>query len=315
MATVLALSGGVGGAKLSLGLMDMLSAEQLAIVANTADDFEHLGLHICPDIDTLLYTLSGRADPVQGWGLADESWEVMAALEDLGGATWFRLGDRDLATHLWRSQALADGDSLSAVTDALRRRLGISCRILPMSDDAVRTIVHSAEGDLPFQHYFVRRRCEPAVSGFSFAGLEQARPAPEVIAWLGAPDLQAIVICPSNPFVSVDPILKVPGLTAAIAASPARVVAVSPIVGGLALKGPAAKMMAELGLPVTAQAVAEHYQGLIDTFVLDDSDAALAAGIEQLGVEVLITPTIMRERRDKQQLARRVLGHCAVQLP
>ena len=305
---VLALSGGVGGAKLALGLADELPAGELHILVNTGDDFEHLGLHISPDIDTLLYTLSGLANQKLGWGLADESWNTMDSLERLGGETWFRLGDRDMATHLWRRQQLATGASISAVTALLAQRLGVTAAVYPMSDDAVRTTVHTAGGNLAFQHYFVRDQCRPAVTGFSFEGISAARPNREVLRRLQDQRVSRIIICPSNPFVSVDPILQVPGLWLALRDNPAPVILVSPIVAGLAIKGPTAKMMAELGVPVTALGVAQHYcsryPGLLDYFVIDDSDAELANEIGSLGLQVAISSTIMKSREDKQRLAR-----------
>lgn len=308
----LAISGGVGGAKLALGLFDVLPPEQLQVLVNTGDDFEHLGLHISPDIDTLLYTLSGRANASQGWGLEGESWQVMDALAELGGETWFRLGDRDLATHLWRTARLARGDALSAVTVDLARRMGVATHVHPMSDEPVHTTVHSGGDVLPFQRYFVEQRCEPAVSGFSFTGIDGARPNAAVLAGLRRGKFSGIVVCPSNPFVSIDPILGIPGLCPALAKSRAPLVLVSPIVGGAALKGPAAKMMAELNMPVTALGVAQHYSerypGLLDYFVLDESDATLAAAIGELGIEVAVAPTIMKSREDKRRLARFVLG-------
>ncbi|MFV8816269.1 2-phospho-L-lactate transferase [Haliea sp. E17] len=308
---VLAISGGVGGAKLALGLDRVLPPGQLQVLANTADDFEHLGLTICPDIDTLLYTLSGRANRAQGWGLEGESWNVMGALEALGGETWFRLGDRDIATHLWRSTRLAAGRPLSQVTAELARRMGIHSAIHPMSEQSVRTVVETDEGPLPFQQYFVKRQCEPAVSGFHFAGMDTAQANPAVLDVLRQP-LSHIVICPSNPFVSVDPILRLPGMWQALRDAPAPVIAVSPIVGGMAIKGPAAKMMRELAMPVTALGVAEHYQrsypGLLDYFVIDETDATLAADIERLGLSCRVTATVMHTQNDKQSLARYCLS-------
>ena len=305
---ILALSGGVGGAKLALGLADILAPGQLHVVANTGDDFRHLGLHISPDIDTLLYTLSERANPSQGWGLAGETWNTMAALEQLGAETWFRLGDRDMATHLWRTQRLHAGLRLSACTAELATRLGVASHVYPMTDDPVSTTVHSDRGDLPFQHYFVRDQCEPVVTGFSFDGISAAHPNRELMRLLQRKAFGTIVICPSNPFVSVDPILQLPGLWMALRESPAPVVVVSPIVAGLAIKGPAAKMMAELGMEVSALAVARHYckryPGLMDRFVIDDSDATMSGAIEDLGVEVAVTSTVMKSRADKQALAR-----------
>jgi LPPG:FO 2-phospho-L-lactate transferase len=308
---VLALSGGVGGAKLALGLSDVLSPGQLRVLVNTGDDFKHLGLTICPDIDTLLYTLSGLASTTLGWGLEGETWHTMGALERLGGETWFRLGDQDLATHLWRTAQLAAGATLTGVTTALARQLGVTTPVLPMSDDPVQTLVQSDEGDLPFQSYFVRRRCEPAVKGFKFEGIEAARPNPAVMRLLEDRDLKLVVLCPSNPFVSLDPVLQLPGLWRALRTSAATVVAVSPIVGGLAIKGPAAKIMQELGLPVSALGVAEHYQrhypGLLDCFVIDHADGTLEQAIRDTGMEVAVAQTMMREREDKRSLARSVL--------
>jgi LPPG:FO 2-phospho-L-lactate transferase len=304
-----ALSGGVGGAKLALGLSKVLDPDRLIVVANTGDDFEHLGLHISPDLDTVMYTLAGLGNPDSGWGRADESWSFMAALEELGGEAWFQLGDRDLATHVERSRRLRAGESLSRVTDDFCARLGVPCRILPMTDEPVRTVVHTAAGRLAFQHYFVRDRCEPRVTGFSFEGQESARPCDALLAALSDPRLGAVVICPSNPFVSVDPILGVPGVGAALARRRAPIVAVSPIVGGQALKGPAAKMMAELDLQVTAVEIARHYvdRGLLDAFVLDHTDAELASEIDALGVAHRITNTVMLTLDDRISLAGQVL--------
>ena len=309
--SVLALSGGVGGAKLALGLADAVAPGQLHVLANTGDDFRHLGLHISPDIDTLLYTLSGKSNQVLGWGLAGETWGVMEALEKLQGETWFRLGDNDLATHLWRTAQLAEGVSLLQVTNALAQQLGISSRIHPMCEELVSTTVHSEGRDLPFQHYFVREQCEPKVTGFSFEGIADASPNADVMALLADDRFSTIVICPSNPFVSIDPILQIPRMWTTLRDSKAPLVLVSPIVSGMAIKGPAAKMMLELGVPVTALGVAQHYSelypGLLDYFVIDESDATLANDIAALGVKVAIAPTVMKTRDDKQRLARFIL--------
>ena len=305
---VLALSGGVGGAKLALGLSRVLPSGQLTVVCNTGDDFEHLGLHIAPDLDTVMYTLAGVSDTSRGWGLADESWQCLEALERLGGDTWFRLGDRDLATHLQRTRLLQSGLTLSAVTDRLCAALGVDAAVKPMTDDPVRTLVDCEGGELPFQHYFVREQCAPRVRGFRFAGIEVARPQREVLALLEDPELAVVVICPSNPFVSVDPILQVPGFADALRSSPAPVVAVSPIVAGRALKGPAAKMLAELGLPVSAGAVAAHYRHLVDAFVLDEADATLAPSVRDQGMDAVLAPTIMSSLEDREALARVVLA-------
>ncbi|MCK9987163.1 MAG: LPPG:FO 2-phospho-L-lactate transferase [Azoarcus sp.] len=305
---ILALSGGVGGAKLALGLADELRPGELTIVANTGDDFEHLGLNVSPDLDTVMYTLAGIGDAEQGWGLAGESWSAMDALGRYGVETWFRLGDRDIATHLVRSQRLRAGDSLSQVTRRLCGALGVAHTLLPMSDDPVRTMVQTEAGELPFQDYFVRRRCEPRVGGFRFDGIDAARPHPQLLERLRSPALGATVICPSNPFVSVAPMLWLPGVEAALRASAAPVIAVSPIIAGAAVKGPAAKMMQELNLPQTAEAVADYYGDLIDGFIIDDADVAQAPAIRERGIKVLVVPTLMRNRQDKVGLARRVLA-------
>lgn len=304
---VLALSGGVGGAKLALGLADTLPAGQLHVVVNTGDDFQHLGLHISPDIDTLLYTLSCAADETQGWGLADESWRTMATLEELGGETWFRLGDKDLATHLWRTARLGRGDSLLQLTEVLAQRMGIRSHIHPMCEEPVRTTVRCEGRDLPFQQYFVREQCQPVATGFCFDGIASARPNQRVAGLLAEEAFDAVVVCPSNPYVSIDPILQIPGFWQSLSDNKAPVVLISPIVGGRAIKGPAAKMMAELGVPVTALGVAQHYcrhyPDLLDHFVIDESDVTLAEDIARLGVAVAVAPTVMNSREDKQRLA------------
>ncbi len=308
---ILALSGGVGGAKLALGLSSVLAPEALTVIANTGDDFRHLGLHISPDLDTLMYTLAGLDNPETGWGRAGETGGFMAALKALGGESWFFLGDGDLATHVERTRRLAAGETLSEVTKAFSERLGIAATIAPMTDDPVRTVVETANGPLPFQHYFVRERCEPAVSGFRFEGAAAARPGPDLQRSLGDPELGAVIVCPSNPFISIDPILALPDVGRALGAGPAPVIAVSPIVGGRAIKGPTAKIMAELGLPCTAVAVAGHYGALLDGFVLDRTDAASAEPVRRMGIEVLVTNTVMRTLDDRIDLARAVLDFAA----
>ena len=302
---ILALSGGVGGAKLALGLAQVLAGEQLTIIANTADDFEHLGLAISPDLDTVMYTLAGLNNQDLGWGLAGESWHCMQALERLGGETWFRLGDKDLATHLYRSQRLLEGASLSEITQALTQRLAIKPTLLPMCDEPVRTQVKTAAGPLDFQRYFVGEQCRPEVSGFHFTGIEQTTLSTQIAQAIDGAD--ALVVCPSNPFVSVAPILAVNGLKARLLAKPIARVVVSPIVGGMALKGPAAKMMRELAMPVTALAVAEYYRDFATHFVLDSSDSGYAAPIRELGMQVLVTNTVMKTLQDKQALAEAIL--------
>lgn len=304
---IIALTGGVGGAKLAVGLAAALAPQQLLIVANCGDDFEHLGLTICPDLDSVMYTLAGLNDTERGWGVKNESWQFLDALRRLNGETWFQLGDRDLATHVMRSHLLGAGNSLSQATRQLTQALDIRHRLVPMSDQPVRTIVRTAEGELPFQQYFVARRCEPVVEGFYFSGIENCSMQGDLAAWLQDSRLRAVVICPSNPFVSVDPILALPGLRAALAAASIPVFAVSPLVAGRAIKGPAAKMLRELNMPCDAVGVARHYQGLVHTFVLDRSDAALAPAIEKLGMKTLIARTVMRNADDRLNLAKSIL--------
>ena len=302
---VVALSGGIGGAKLALGLSRVLGSGELVVVANTGDDFEHLGFAISPDIDTLTYTLAGLDNRELGWGRRDETWSFMETLGQLGGPTWFRLGDRDLALHAERTRRLRAGETLSAITADVCARLGVGPLVLPMSDDPVRTRVLSDEGWLDFQDYFVGRQCRPAVRQLAFEGAATARAQPAFLAALASPRLRGVVICPSNPFISVEPILALPGVRAALAACGAPVVAVSPIIGGRAVKGPTAKMMAELGLEVSAAAVAARYRGVIGAFVLDHEDAALAAG---LGLKVTLARTLMQSLEDREALARSVLA-------
>ena len=302
---VLALSGGIGGAKLALGLYRILPPGALTVVANTGDDFEHLGLAVSPDLDTLLYTLAGVDNPETGWGRRGETWTFMAALERLGGETWFKLGDGDLATHVERTRRLAAGESLSRITDDFRRRLGISARLLPMTDDRVRTRLLTPEGWLDFQDYFVGRQCVPPVVEIAFAGAKTARPHPDFLAALANQNLRMVVICPSNPFISIDPILSLPGMREALRSSRAPVVAVSPIIGGKAVKGPTAKMMAELGLPVGAAAVAHHYGDLLDHYVIDEADIAAA---DNLHLPFTSARTLMETLADREALARAVLA-------
>jgi len=304
-AQVLALAGGVGGAKLSLGLAHVLPADALTVAVNTADDFEHLGLSICPDLDTVMYTLAGVANPETGWGRRDETWTVMEALGQLGGETWFRLGDKDLATHLERTRRRRAGESLSTVTRELAARLGVKCSIVPMSDSPVRTMVMTADrGELAFQDWFVRLRCEPVVKSVRFAGAHKAKPHPALLKLAG---LRGIVVCPSNPFVSVAPILAMPGVQTALVKAGVPRVAVTPIVGGQAIKGPAAKMLAELGHDVSALGVARYYRDWVDGFVLDAQDSGLAQEIESLGLTVRVADTMMRNDDDKRRLAAQVL--------
>jgi LPPG:FO 2-phospho-L-lactate transferase len=302
--TVVALSGGIGGAKLALGLSRLLQAEELLVVANTGDDFEHLGLSISPDIDTLMYTLAGLDNQQLGWGRRDESWAFMETLETLGGPTWFRLGDRDLAVHIERTRRLRIGEPLSTITADFCRRLGVGPSILPMSDDPVRTRLLTDQGWLDFQDYFVRLQCRPVVRELVFQGAETARPNPALLAALRSDRLRAVVVCPSNPFISVEPILAVPGLRTALRDCRAPVIAVSPIIGGKAVKGPTAKMMTELGIVPSAAAVATRYGDLLDGYIIDHADIGEAAG---LGPRVTAAATLMTGIEDKEALARVVL--------
>jgi LPPG:FO 2-phospho-L-lactate transferase len=304
--TYVALSGGIGGAKLSLGLAQLLG-ERLAVIVNTGDDFEHLGLAISPDVDTMLYTLSGLANPETGWGRRDETWRFMEAIAQLGGPTWFRLGDRDLATHVERTRRLRAGETPTAVTAHITVHLGVKARVLPMTDDAVRTTVETAEGTLAFQDYFVREQCRPAVRSLRYDGADTARVSAEVKAALSEPTLGGIVVCPSNPWLSVDPILAVPGMREAIRAAGTPVVAVSPIVGGKAVKGPTAKIMMELGLRADVQTIARHYEGLLDALVIDAADNELADG---LSTRASVCNTLMQTTDDKIALARHCLALC-----
>lgn len=296
---IVALAGGVGGAKLAHGLAQSLKAEELTIIVNTGDDFEHLGLYICPDLDTVCYTLAGLANPETGWGRAGETWNFMENLEKLGGASWFRLGDKDMATHLERSRRLKEGESLSQITEDFCAAWGIKLKVLPMSDSPVRTMVNTDEGELAFQEYFVHRRCEPRVKGFRFDGVYEAGPSSGAKEALDSAD--AVIICPSNPWVSIDPILKV------VKEINKPVVAISPIIGGTAVKGPAAKMYAEMGIEPSALAVASHYRNIASGFVLDNMDREWDAGIKNIIMKTLVTDTLMKTAEDRVRLAKDVL--------
>jgi len=300
---ILAFAGGVGGARLANGLARILPTGGLTVAVNTGDDFEHLGLHISPDPDTVLYTLAGLNDPERGWGLAGETFACMAAVKRLGGEDWFALGDRDLATHLERTRRLAAGETLSEITADFAARLGIRQAIIPVTDDRLRTLVHTEAGELSFQEYFVRRRCEPLVSAISFDGAAEAAPSPGLAALMQSPNLQGIVICPSNPFLSIDPILALPEIRHWLTHRPVPCIAISPLIGGKAVKGPAAKMMAELSLEATPRAIAEHYLGLIDGLIIDRADALQAFG------ECHITDTLMRGVEGQERLARESLAY------
>ena len=299
----LALTGGIGGSKLALGLSKLLSADELAFVVNTGDDFEHLGLHISPDIDTLVYTLAGLNNPETGWGRRDESWQFMSALAELGGETWFKLGDKDLALNIERSRLLGRGVSLNDVTAQLAESLGVHHPVLPMSNDPVRTRVHTEDGPMDFQHYFVRERCEPAVKSFEYSGAASAELNPEIRTRLESRQLAGIILCPSNPFISIDPILSVPSLRHALRQCPAPVIALSPIVGGESLKGPLGKFLQEMSISGTACWIAEHYGDFLDGFVIDSADEVLTSEIQALGMATKCTNIVMNSLDDRVQLA------------
>lgn len=302
---IVALAGGVGGAKFAHGLAQNLSSEELTIIVNTGDDFEHYGLYICPDLDTVCYTLAGLANPQTGWGRVNETWKVIENATRLGGPDWFRLGDQDLGTHLERTRRLRQGQPLSQITKDFCEAWGMRVKILPMTDQPVRTIVETAEGDLSFQEYFVHRRCEPRVTGFHFEGIESARPAPGTREALQEAD--AIILCPSNPWVSIDPILKVLSSLNREEKALAPVIAISPILGGQTVKGPAAKMFDELGIEPSALAVAKHYGNLVNGFVLDRVDRQLEGQIRDLHMHTCVTNTLMISHEDRKKLAHEVL--------
>ncbi|MBK20192.1 MAG: 2-phospho-L-lactate transferase [Rhodospirillaceae bacterium] len=300
---ILALAGGVGGAKLAHGLARVLSPSELVIAVNTGDDFQHLDYFICPDLDSVLYKLAGINDTERGWGIRDETWNFMESLKQIGGEDWFLLGDKDLETHIERTRRLSEGQTLSEVTRALSGNHGVMHTIVPMTDHRVGTIVDTKEGDFFFQDYFVRLRCEPAFTGVHYKGMEKATPSPALKEALTHSDLKVIIICPSNPFVSIDPILNVPGIGDALAKTRVPIVAVSPIIDGQAVKGPAAKMMRELGLPVSPIGIAQHYGDLITGLVIDEQDRDLSNKITQLGTKVHVAPTLMKTPEDEKQLA------------
>jgi LPPG:FO 2-phospho-L-lactate transferase len=302
---IVAFAGGVGGAKLADGLAQCLSAENLTIIVNTGDDFEHWGLKISPDLDTVCYTLANLANQETGWGRAGETWEIFETMRLLSGTDWFHIGDKDLATHLERTRRLKEGQTLSAIIRDFCHSWQIGPLILPMSDEPVATIVETLEmGELPFQEYFVHQRCLPTVKGFHFDGILHAAPAPGVLEAIH--NAGAVVFCPSNPWVSIDPILALKGVLPALAGK--KVIAVSPIIGGQTIKGPAAKMFTELGIQPSAFAVANHYAGKITGFVLDDQDAGLAGQIDSLGIQTLATNTLMNSRADRVRLGKDVLN-------
>jgi LPPG:FO 2-phospho-L-lactate transferase len=308
---ILALAGGVGGSKLANGLARNLPPSGLVVAVNTGDDFEHLGLFVSPDLDTVMYTLAGRNNPVTGWGLANETWHFMDAVAQLGGETWFRLGDHDLATHVERTRRLRQGQTLSEVTQALCAAFGVAHRIVPMCDQRVATMLETDIGRLSFQHYLVRERTAPVVRTVEFDGVQHATASAGFAAALADARLAAIVIAPSNPFLSIGPILAVPGVREAIARAPVPRIAVSPIIAGEAVKGPAAKMMREFGHEASSVTVANVYAGIVDALVIDIRDRHLRGAIEAQGLRVHVTDTLMRGPEDQARLAREVLAFAA----
>lgn len=305
---ILCLCGGVGGAKLAYGFSKILPAENLNIIVNTGDDFEHINLPISPDIDTVTYTLAEKNNSQQGWGLADETWQFMDKLKkENPSESWFQIGDKDLKHHQARQQLLKQGKSLSQVTQLLCNKMQIASNIIPMSDQPVRTMIKTDDGDLSFQHYFVREQCQPKISGFYFQGIETAQASPNFINALHDKNLSAVVICPSNPFVSIDPILALNGIKEQLHHINVPVIAISPIINGQAIKGPTSKMMDELNIPKTSAAIAEHYHSIIDCLVIDNSDQAEQKRIVKIGVKTAVTQTLMKNKTDKIALAKFIL--------
>lgn len=301
---ILALCGGIGGAKLALGLSKVVKPENLTIAVNTADDFRHFGLHISPDVDTVCYTLGGISNTEYGWGRAAESWRFMEAIKELGGDSWFSLGDTDLATSVVRTTRMDRGDTLTEITDDIARALGIRATILPASNDPLATVVYTDDGVLPFQQYFVGQHCKPRVNALALEGIDKAQPSPELIGALKDESLAAVVLCPSNPYLSIDPILALPGIREALRAVPVPVVAVSPLVGNDAIKGPLRKLMGELGHDVSLQSIADHYRDFLDVLIIDEVDASASVN----GPQVEVAQTVMRTIEDRIELARHVLS-------
>jgi LPPG:FO 2-phospho-L-lactate transferase len=303
---ITALAGGVGASKLLLGLHDVIDPRDLTVIVNTGDDITLHGLKISPDLDIVTYTLAGIVDAAKGWGYRGETFHALKRLAAFGRINWFNLGDRDLATHIHRTAMLAEGKTLSDAAESIRLGLGVKARILPMSDNPVPTMIDAAEGELHFQEYLVKRRAEPVVRGICFDGAEKASPAKGVLEAIR--DADRILVCPSNPLISIGPILAVPGIREALRACKAKVIAVCPIVAGKSLKGPSDKMLAELGHEASAQGVAKLYADFTGTFVIDLADRAQAESIRGLGMKVAVVPTVMKTRPQKRKLARSLLA-------
>lgn len=308
--SVVALAGGVGAARFLDGLTRVIAPERVYIIGNTADDAEIHGLHISPDLDTVAYTLAGLANPEHGWGIRGDSFRCLEALRRLGADAWFQLGDVDLATHLYRTQRLHGGATLAEVTSEITRALKVSSTLVPMSNDRVRTSICTPSGELEFQTYFVKRRARDRVIAMRFAGASEAKPAPGVLDTIGK--AEAIILCPSNPFISIGPILAIPGLRQALQHKRENVAAISPIVGGRALKGPAAKMMKSMKMTPSAFEVARLYVDFVGTFVLDELDRKQSAQVEKLGMRPLVTNTIMRGLRERKALAKAVMREVGI---
>jgi LPPG:FO 2-phospho-L-lactate transferase len=300
-----ALAGGIGASKFLAGLVAVLPPEQVTIIVNTGDDFQWMGLYICPDLDTVTYTLAGLANPETGWGILGDTFQALERLQILGCDTWFKLGDRDLATHIYRSQKIREGNTLAQVTGDISRKSGIRSVILPMTNSYVPTEIQTDEGTLAFQDYFVRRRCEPRVEAFLYRTIENASAAPGVIDAVRAAEV--VFICPSNPYISIGPILAVPGIREALHETNARIAAITPIIAGQAIKGPTARMLREMGQDVSAVSVARMYSDFVDLFVLDQRDAGLLPGVASLGLQVRLADTLMDDHRSKTDLARKVV--------
>lgn len=305
---IIALAGGVGGARLARGLAACLAAQDLTIVVNVGDDFQHLGLTICPDLDTVMYTLAGVEHPEQGWGRRDETWSAMEVLAQLGGPDWFRLGDRDLGLHLWRSEKLANGMALAAITHEACQRMGVAHTVIPVTENSVRTKLRTVDGPMDFQTYFVREKCRPAVVGIDYAGAHDARLTPALQTLLESGRVRGVILCPSNPYLSILPMLAIAPLARWIHRRSVPVVAVSPLVAGQAIKGPAAKVMGELGDRRDALGVVKLYGDRVDGWVIDDLDSGLVRAIESDGRAVQLTDTIMKDAAGSERVARAVLS-------
>lgn len=303
---ITALAGGVGAAKLLTGLSRVVQSEQISVITNTGDDIVLFGLYISPDTDITVYTLAGVVNPETGWGTHNDTFHCLKALERLGGEGWFNLGDKDLATHIWRTELLQQGLTLSEITERLRCAFGVTAHVIPMTDSYVPTRIVTDEGVLHFQEYLVKRRAEPRVREIYFENIEAAKPSPAAVSAIR--EAEIVIICPSNPLISIGPILAVPGMRDLLLQTKAKVVAVSPVVGGRSLKGPTDRMLADLGREVSALEVARIYQDFVDVYIIDEQDALLRPAIEALGLRVEVTQTVMRGIPEKVALARAVLA-------